>query len=88
MILQRKYCIPSDTFLFFFLKIDEMLYFTYFEIFYECILHIQEKRVDSEKRLTIMQNLKQKVKKFDLLFIYLIYYYFQISMSMYLSTNH
>ena len=65
-----------------------MLYFIYFEIFYECILHIQEKGVDSEKRLTIMQNLKQKVKKFDLLFIYLIYYYFQISMSMYLSTNH
>lgn len=26
----------------FFLKIDEMLYFIYFEIFYECILHIQK----------------------------------------------
>lgn len=43
MILQREYYIPSDTFLFF-LKIDEILYFIYFEIFYVFILHIQEKK--------------------------------------------
>ena len=34
-----------------------------------------------------MQNLKQRVKKFDSLFIYLLYYYFQVSMNVYLSTN-